>query len=252
MSSAAGPKDIAGLSIEVAVTPADAALISTIFDEVWSVRSMVSPEIMVAALHNGAYGAVAWRDGKPVGAAFALVGLPLDGQTMPNLHSHAAGVVASAANGGIGYALKLHQFSWAKQHGFGTVTWTFDPLVRRNAWFNIVKLGTKVLGYHQNFYGQLDDGINAGEQSDRLLVRWDIADRAAPLASTFVQLNPNDVLVATPADIELLRKTDTAQAADWRVRQRTVFDAAEKNGMVIVGLDEDYCYVLRSNKDGAQ
>jgi len=252
MSSAAGPKDIAGLSIEVAVTPADAALISTIFDEVWSVRSMVSPEIMVAALHNGAYGAVAWRDGKPVGAAFALVGLPLDGQTMPNLHSHAAGVVATAANSGIGYALKLHQFSWAKQHGFGTVTWTFDPLVRRNAWFNIVKLGTKVLGYHQNFYGELDDGINAGEQSDRLLVRWDIADRAAPLASTFVQSNPNDVLVATPADIELLRKTDTAQAADWRVRQRTAFDAAEKNGMSVVGLDEDYCYVLRSNKDGAQ
>jgi hypothetical protein len=67
MSTAAGPREIAGLSIEVATTPADAALISTIFDEVWSVRAMVSPEIMVAALHNGAYGAIAWRDGQPVG-----------------------------------------------------------------------------------------------------------------------------------------------------------------------------------------
>ena len=252
MSTAAGPREIAGLSIEVATTPADAALISTIFDEVWSVKAMVSPEIMVAALHNGAYGAIAWRDGRPVGAAFALVGLPLAGQNKPNLHSHAAGVVATAANGGIGYALKLHQFSWARQHEFATVTWTFDPLVRRNAWFNIVKLGTQVLGYHRNFYGQLDDGINAGEQSDRLLVRWDIADRAAPLASTFVQSNRNDVLIATPADIELLRKTDTAQAANWRERQRAAFEAAEKNGLSVVGLDEDYCYVLRSNKDGAQ
>ncbi len=252
MSTAAGPREIAGLSIEVATTPADAALISTIFDEVWSVKAMVSPEIMVAALHNGAYGAIAWRDGRPVGAAFALVGLPLAGQNKPNLHSHAAGVVATAANGGIGYALKLHQFSWARQHEFATVTWTFDPLVRRNAWFNIVKLGTQVLGYHQNFYGQLDDGINAGEQSDRLLVRWDIADRAAPLASTFVQSNRNDVLIATPADIELLRKTDTAQAANWRERQRAAFEAAKKNGLSVVGLDEDYCYVLRSNKDGAQ
>jgi predicted GNAT superfamily acetyltransferase len=252
MSSEAWPKDIAGLSIEAAVTPADAALISAIFDEVWSVRSMVSPEIMVAALHNGAYGAVAWRDGKPVGAAFALVGLPLDGQTMPNLHSHAAGVVATAANGGIGYALKLHQFSWAKQHGFGTVTWTFDPLVRRNAWFNIDKLGTRVLGYHHNFYGELDDGINAGEQSDRLLVRWDVVGFDAPQAATFMQPSADDLRIATPVDIESLRKTDTAMAANWREQQRAAFDMAEEAGLSVIGLDEDYCYVLRSNKDGGQ
>lgn len=251
MSTAAGPREIAGLSIEVATSPADAALISTIFDEVWSVRAMVSPEIMVAALHNGAYGAIAWRDGQPVGAAFALVGLPLAGQNKPNLHSHAAGVVATAANGGIGYALKMHQFSWARQHEFATVTWTFDPLVRRNAWFNIVKLGSKVLGYHQNFYGQLDDGINAGEQSDRLLVRWNVAGRDAPAPADFVEAKSNDVLVDTPADIELLRKTDTAHAANWRERQRAAFEAAEKNGLNVVGLNEDYCYVLSNNKDGA-
>lgn len=250
MSTVTGPREIDGLSIQVATTPEDAALISTIFDEVWSVRAMVSPEIMVAALHNGAYGSIAWRDGAPVGAAFALVGLPLAGQSAPNLHSHAAGVVATAANGGIGYAIKLHQFSWARQHRFGTVTWTFDPLVRRNAWFNIIKLGTQVLGYHQNFYGQLDDGINAGEQSDRLLVRWDIAERVAPPASNFVVATASDMLIATPADIELLRKSDTAQAANWRQQQRVAFEAAEKNGMSVVGINEDYCYVLRSNKDG--
>ena len=252
MSTVAGPREIDGLSIQVATTPEDAALISTIFDEVWSVQAMVSPEIMVAALHNGAYGSIAWRDGAPVGAAFALVGLPLAGQSAPNLHSHAAGVVATAANGGIGYEIKLHQFSWARQHGFGTVTWTFDPLVRRNAWFNIIKLGTQVLGYHQNFYGQLDDGINAGEQSDRLLVRWDIAERVAPLASNFLVATARDMLIATTADIELLRKSDTAQAANWRQQQRAAFEAAEKNGKSVVGLNEDYCYVLRSNKDGAQ
>lgn len=251
MSTDAGPKEAAGVSIEVAVTPDDAALISTIFDEVWSVRAMVSPEIIVAALHNGAYGAVAWRGSRPVGAAFALVGLPLAGHSRPNLHSHAAGVIATAANGGIGYALKLHQFLWAKQHGFGTVTWTFDPLVRRNAWFNIVKLGTHILGYHQNFYGQLEDGINAGEQSDRLLVGWAIADKDAPTASNFIEAKVDDMMIATPTDIELLRKSDASQAASWREQQRAAFEVAEKNGMRVVGLNEDYCYVLRSNKDGA-
>jgi predicted GNAT superfamily acetyltransferase len=240
------------LSIAVAKTPSDAALISSIFDEVWSVRAMVSPEIMIAALHNGAYGAIASVDGVPVGAAFALVGLPLAGQKQPNLHSHAAGVVASVANRGVGFALKQHQYSWAAEKGFGTVTWTFDPLVRRNAWFNLVKLGTKVVGYHQNFYGELDDGINAGEQSDRLLVRWNVEGAGNPPTSSFVTLKTSDGRIATPEDIEVLRKTDSGAAANWRSEQRAAFDQARQDNLTIIGLAEDYSYVLRNDKDGNQ
>jgi hypothetical protein len=41
------------------------------------------------------------------------------------------------------------------------------------------------------------------------------------------------------------------QAGNWRQQQRAAFEVAEKNGMSVVGLNEDYCYVLRGNKDGA-
>ena len=35
-------------------------MISQLFDQIWSVRGMVSPEIITASMHNGGYGSVAW------------------------------------------------------------------------------------------------------------------------------------------------------------------------------------------------
>jgi predicted GNAT superfamily acetyltransferase len=31
------------------------------------------------------------------------------------------------------------------------VTWTFGPLVRRNAYFNLVKLGATAVAFHKDF-----------------------------------------------------------------------------------------------------
>ena len=75
----------------------------------------------------------------------------------------------------VGYALKLHQRAWALQRGIATITWTFDPLVRRNAYFNLAKLGVRATRYLPNFYGAMQDPINAGDDTDRLLVDWDLA-----------------------------------------------------------------------------
>ena len=232
------------IEIRVAHTPADSALIADLFDKVWDVKSMVSPEIMTASLHNGGYGSVIYIDSRPVGAAFALVGRALPGLNGPNLHSHATGVLPEFVGKGIGEMIKRHQWDWAKENGFDTITWTFDPLVRRNAHFNVIKLGATVLGYHQNFYGELDDGINAGEQSDRVLVRWNVAGVAAPQANTFVEPTQTAVVIETPADIEQLRKTDRVQSDGWRARQRAAFESAELNGLRVVGLSNDFSYVL--------
>ncbi len=250
------PEQMGRIEIRVAHTPADSALIAELFDEVWDVKSMVSPEIMIASLHNGGYGSVIYIDSKLVGAAFALVGRALPGLNGPNLHSHATGVLPEFVGKGIGEMIKRHQWDWAKENGFDTITWTFDPLVRRNAHFNLVKLGARVLGYHQNFYGELDDGINAGEQSDRVLVRWDVVGVDAPLANTFVEPSKTAFVIETPADIEQLRKTDRVQSDGWRARQRAAFESAELNGLQVVGLSNDFSYVLEvrdetSETDGA-
>jgi predicted GNAT superfamily acetyltransferase len=242
------PGELGRVEIQIAHTAADSALISDLFDKVWDVKSMVSPEIMTASLHNGGYGSVVYigmgKERIAVGAAFALVGKALPGCTGLNLHSHAAGVLPEFVGKGIGELIKRHQWHWAKEHGFETITWTFDPLVRRNAHFNLIKLGARVLGYHQNFYGELDDGINAGEQSDRVLVRWDVAGVDVPLGVNFVHPTPDAMVIETPADIEQMRKTDRVQSDQWRTRQRAAFESAQLAGLRVVGLTSDFSYVL--------
>ena len=247
------PEQMGRIEIRLARTAVDSALIAELFDKVWDVKSMVSPEIMTASLHNGGYGSVIYIDSKPVGAAFALVGRALPGLIGPNLHSHATGVLPEFVGMGIGETIKRHQWDWAKENGFDSITWTFDPLVRRNAHFNLVKLGARVLGYHQNFYGELDDGINAGEQSDRVLVRWDVVGVDAPLANTFVEPSKTAFVIETPVNIEQLRKTDRVQSDGWRARQRAAFESAELNGLQVVGLTQEFSYVLdkRVETDGA-
>ena len=58
----------------------------------------------------------------------------------------------------------------------GRSTWTFDPLVRANARFNLVKLGAVAVAYLTDFYGEMQDGINAGDRSDRCAVKWELDD----------------------------------------------------------------------------
>jgi len=251
------PRKLGQVEIRIAHSPADSALIAELFDKVWDVKSMVSPEIMTASLHNGGYGSVVYIGSgdsrRVVGAAFALVGRALPGLNGPNLHSHATGVLPEFVGKGIGEMIKRHQWHWAKENGFETITWTFDPLVRRNAHFNLVKLGARVLGYHENFYGELDDGINAGEQSDRVLVRWDVVGVDAPSGKSFVEPSKTAFVIETPADIEQLRKTDRVQSDGWRARQRAAFESAELNGLQVVGLTQEFSYVLdkRVETDGA-
>ena len=242
------PEQMGRIEIRVAHTPADSALIADLFDKVWDVKSMVSPEIITASVHNGGFGSVIYIGSgdrrRPVGAAFALVGRALPGLNGPNLHSHATGVLPGFVGKGIGEMIKRHQWDWAKENGFETITWTFDPLVRRNAHFNVIKLGATVLGYHQNFYGELDDGIKAGEQSDRVLVQWDVTGVDVPLGRKFIEPTQNAMMIETPADIEQLRKTDRVQSDGWRARQRAAFESAQLAGLRVVGLSNDFSYVL--------
>ena len=81
--------------------------------------------------------------------------------------------VDPAARGrGIGVALKLRQRAVCLEHGVDEVRWTYDPLIRRNARMNLVRLGAEVVAFHPDFYGGLDDAITGADHSDRFEVRW--------------------------------------------------------------------------------
>lgn len=232
-----------GIEIHVVSTPAGAAEASKLFDQVWDSTTMVAPEVIVAALHSGGYCALARRDGVVVGASFALA------SNSGILHSHVTGVAQDQVGSGIGAQLKRHQWYWAQSHSYRAISWTFDPLIRRNAWFNLVKLGADVISYHEDFYGKLTDAINAGEHSDRLLVHWQVSAAGDPQSGAFIATNDRDVVVPTPPDIEALRRTDRGAAVMWRLRQRELFALLSRPGAHIRGLNDEYDYVISVAND---
>ncbi len=146
--------------------------------------------------------------------------------------------------------------------------WTADPLVRGNAFFNLVKLGATMVAYHENFYGVLEDGLNAGD-SDRVVLRWDLAsDRAvraaegptedARLDEGRVVLGPGangepavsapsgDVLLAwLPESIVAIRERDPERASAWRLALRDTVGRALADEFRADAITRDGWLVLR-------
>jgi predicted GNAT superfamily acetyltransferase len=52
------------------------------------------------------------------------------------------------------------------------ITWTYDPLISRNAFLNISKLGAVCNTYLLEVYGSMRDNLNVGLPSDRFQLDW--------------------------------------------------------------------------------
>lgn len=233
---------------------ADMRDLLAVADRVWGppAGSMVSPDFLMALVHTGGYVAglfqgeeVADNEPKMVGCSFGLLAR-FGGEYV--LHSHITGVLEPLQHSGLGRMLKQHQRTWARGAGLSAITWTFDPLVRRNGWFNLHCLGATAEEYYIDFYGPLGDAINGVDETDRLLARWDIgsarADRAAESALPSHEPSPGDILVATPDDIVALRRTEPETARKWRsaVREQLTDALVDRH---IVGMTHDGAYVVR-------
>jgi predicted GNAT superfamily acetyltransferase len=214
-----------------------------VFDRTWAmdIGTEITPNLLQAMVHSGSYLSGAFIDGKIVGASFAF---PATNNGI-HLHSHMTAVLDEYRDKGVGYALKIDQWNWAKKNNFSHLSWTFDPLVRRNAKLNIVKLGVDISGYFPNFYGAMPDALNAGDESDRLMVSWR-TDIDAPKARELVtDPKPDDILIAIPEDIVSIRSKDQRESMKWRRQVREQFLAAfGKNGKV-VGFSANNEYVVR-------
>lgn len=219
--------------------------------------SMVSPDFLMALAHTGGY--VAGLFASPLGTDSArgpsheeMIGCSFGMLARFHdefvLHSHITGVVEVHQHRGLGRVLKQHQRTWARNNGLGGITWTFDPLVRRNGWFNLHCLGATAEEYHIDFYGPLGDAINGSDQTDRLLAHWAIsshrADRAAERPLPTDEPRPGDVLIATPADIVDIRRNEPELALQWRMTVREQLTDAFARAH-IVGMTNDGAYVLR-------
>ena len=194
--------------------------VEELFVRVWAASPLSPPmrsEILRALAMSGGYVAAAWLDGKVVGGSVGWLGLEPHGLT---LHSHLTGTDPALRGTGVGLALKRHQRLWAMNHGIGEVRWTFDPLVRRNAWFNLTKLGAVIVAYEVDFYGPLADGINDGDESDRAIVAWELeGPRAVAAAADRFDRHDIEGLLAAGADV-VLRVNEAGEPEPGSVHER--------------------------------
>ena len=214
-----------------------------IFDKTWAIHSgtEITPNLLQALVHSGSYLSGAFVGGKLVGATFAF---PATNDGL-HLHSHMTAVSDEYRDQGVGYALKIDQWNWAKKNDYSQLSWTFDPLVRRNAKLNIVKLGVDISAYYPNFYGDMPDALNAGDESDRLMVSWSTNKDAPKARRIITEPEPSDILIEIPEDIVVIRSKDQSESMKWRRQVRDQFMAAfGKNGKVI-GFSANNEYVVR-------
>lgn len=231
--------------IRTLTTASEMMALSTVFQQVWgSVTPLVEVELLTAIAHSGGYVVGAFDGGNLIGASFGFLARH---RGEAALHSHVTGILPGVQLSGIGRLMKNHQRIWAREAGLAWVTWTFDPLVRRNAWFNIEVLGAQISDYLDNFYGPIDDAINTRDESDRLLVAWPTGEEAIGTGSG---VNEGDevVHVATPDDVVVLRRTQPSEAARWRLQVRRELGGRIAAGARVCGFTRDGHYLVTSNR----
>jgi len=250
-------------------------LLADLFAVVWGRpgEPPIESDILKALAHSGSYIAGAFAQGRLIGGLVGWLGG--DPRHELHMHSHILGVLPDREARGLGFELKQHQRRWCLEREVMVMEWTTDPLVRRNVYFNLTKLGAEAPNYFVNFYGEMLDGINAGDESDRLLIRWRLdsarAESAAegrprepdaerlrdwgsdailavgPSGEPVMTDSPARVLICqVPEDIVALRRSDPTLARAWRAALREALGGAMDRGYAITGAARSGWYVLES------
>lgn len=257
----------AGVTILELGTPAETERAAELLREVWrSNEAPVPANLLRTVQHTGGYVYGAYDNaGVLLAASMGLLASLPSGSA---LHSHITGVLRSEQRHGLGLALKQHQRAWALDRGLTTITWTCDPLVRRNVAFNLHALGATITDYLRDHYGAMTDSVNKGDESDRFELHWDLLSDAATAAADHrlpyldadpipVSLSGNAqgmpvttgvsgpvVQVQLPSDIEALRRADPAAARAWRYAVRDCLLPLISHGAIVRGLTSRGALVL--------
>lgn len=245
---------------------ADRVAAAGLLARIWGVPPAESPvpaDLMAALTHAGGCVIGAWApDGTLVGVTIGFAGAP----GSDRVYSYIAGVARSAAGHGLGRRLKLAQREWALARGAAVLTWTYDPLIRRNGHFNLNRLGGRVTDFVRDYYPPMLDAVNAGDLPDRFVVEWALtgepggrplpAEAAAgpvvlgagaegePVVLLDAGAAAGVVRAWVPSDIEALRAADPDLGRRWRLAARAVFGVLFADGFRPVGVDAEGHYVF--------
>jgi predicted GNAT superfamily acetyltransferase len=247
--------------------------VSALLESVWGRTAEgvpIASDVMRSFVHAGGCITTARDSHRTVVGATVLV--PAD----DGGYSLIAATAPHQASRGLGRALKLRQRAWALDRGWRRIQWTFDPLVSRNARFNLSRLGALATAYEQDFYGHMADDINANDHSDRLVATWKLdtaraiaaadgrptADLVTPDDATIISRGPDGqpLMVGdgrrrwcrVPDDIVTIRREQPELAQQWRMALRTGFREAFTEGLIAVGFSRDGWYALDQIKKDEQ
>jgi predicted GNAT superfamily acetyltransferase len=243
----------------------DVRAMATLLERIWAEPRILTAELLRALATHGNPVIGAFVEGHLVGAQMAFLGLE-DGR--PILHSHVTGIAPETQHRGIGFLLKLAQRDWALEHRIDVITWTFDPMIARNAYFNIRKLGAIGSRFLRDFYGPMDDAFNTGERSDRIEARWELGHPRVEAALRGGRSGPDEteaaailddedgeprmhperegerLLVRVPPDYLALREKDRQAARAWRDAVGDALEEAFRRGFRATGFERDGGYIL--------
>jgi predicted GNAT superfamily acetyltransferase len=108
-----------------------------------------------------------------IGFVFGFPGFSHSSNGLHSKHvSHMMGVLPEYRDQGVGFALKRAQWQMVRHQALDSITWTYDPLLSKNAYLNIARLGGVCSQYRRNVYGVMRDELNEGLPSDRFQVDW--------------------------------------------------------------------------------
>jgi predicted GNAT superfamily acetyltransferase len=196
----------AGVRVRSLATLEDVDALLDVMVATWGQRDLLSREIVRALQIGGNRPLGAFAGDRLVGYVLGFLGGGDDGL---HVHSHMLAVLPESMSSGVGFALKLAQRASALDAGVTVARWTFDPMQRRNAHFNLVKLGAVADRFHRELYGEMTDTLNRGERSDRLEARWDLVrepgPRPVPTDATIVDVPADATTLDVPADRALIR-----------------------------------------------
>jgi predicted GNAT superfamily acetyltransferase len=230
----------AGVSLRPLHRIEDAHQVDAVIAATWGGQHL-DPEIVRALAVSGNLPWGADADGTLIGFVLGWAGVDDEGL---HVHSHMLATIPDRRHAGVGYALKLVQRAQALDQGIDVVRWTYDPMLARNAWFNLGKLGAVVDRFERNFYGEMLDALNRGDRSDRCTVRWELHRSPGPRDVTPLRT------LEVPVDHFALRQDDAAAAANWRDEVAGAFEANLADGLVAAAFDrERSAYLFAASGD---
>lgn len=226
---------------------------------------VASPQVLriVQSMGGVAAGAFDGAAGRMLGFVFGITGFK---EGRPLHWSHMLAVLPEARGRDLGYQLKLYQRERLLPLGIDAMRWTYDPLVSKNAYLNLVRLGARPIDYLRDYYGSGEDSVlSAGLGTDRFIVEWRLGDEpgsaeddapealAAPVVNDLAKPEAGEpvVRVEVPGDIQAVRRESPAEAAAWREATRRAFQGHLERGYRVTGFqrgpagDGRSFYVLR-------